>query len=754
MNTLKQNLYITYSNQKSRDIKQTITKPLDKVITLESLIIELFEKNNFEIQVDNILGASIIYKIIKDKNIKYFSYLNEDAISLNIIFDFIVKCRRNKVEYKKLLSGDKLDAIIKIEEAYRTYKQHNNLVDIADIEKKVLENWDSWFENKYDEIYVDDFCIGDISFIKSKLQDRILSKLLIYKKLPLQNQINNNTKIIKPKNEVFDNIDEVKTAIKISRKLLEDDDSLSVNDILIVASDIQEYASLYKLFLDEYEMKGYSSIGTPLTLLTNSNDTKVIIAKQQYDLKIKSLKNLYQKLGLTLSKTTKESIKSNIKILDEKIGIELTEPNQIIGLSKRYKNIIFIGTDINHFPPKISDNFLYSYEDDMKYFYLNDYFKSSQMQLKELKRLSDNLYIITASYNGKRELSPSILINKEFDEFIDISDIKSKNDLALDNQAIKEDMSYLDDVKVNGIKATHLSASQINKYLSCPLAYLYSNKIRIQAPKQNEEGFDVMEQGSLMHLCYELFGKFIKEKNITSIDKDELNSIMYDISIQAYQEFIKEIETTNIHHKIFLSSLQAGLKDDRPKGLLAKFVEYYIQNAEEFEYFKNTEFEKEFALDSELKPYKIKDKDDKNYFIKGFIDRFDNLENHINIVDYKSKKAERIDKKKQEEVDTQKDIQLALYILYTKQQYPDKTYDAHLLSFKGNEKGVKFASLSNEDVYDKQYEESLKKLIFDTKTSIEDGEFGYDNSDEKMCEWCDIKYICHESVLSEKIKIT
>jgi len=245
MNTLKQNLYITYSNQKSRDIKQTITKPLDKVITLESLIIELFEKNNFEIQVDNILGASIIYKIIKDKNIKYFSYLNEDAISLNIIFDFIVKCRRNKVEYKKLLSGDKLDAIIKIEEAYRTYKQHNNLVDIADIEKKVLDNWDSWFENKYDKIYVDNFCIGDISFIKSKLQDKILSKLLIYKKLPLQNQINNNTKIIKPKNEVFDNIDEVKTAIRISRKLLEDDESLSANDILIVASDIQEYASLY-----------------------------------------------------------------------------------------------------------------------------------------------------------------------------------------------------------------------------------------------------------------------------------------------------------------------------------------------------------------------------------------------------------------------------------------------------------------------------------------------------------------------------
>ena len=38
------------------------------------------------------------------------------------------------------------------------------------------------------------------------------------------------------------------------------------------------------------------------------------------------------------------------------------------------------------------------------------------------------------------------------------------------------------------------------------------------------------------------------------------------------------------------------------------------------------EFEKEFALDSELKPYEPKNKEDKNYFIRGFIDRFDNLE--------------------------------------------------------------------------------------------------------------------------------
>jgi ATP-dependent exoDNAse (exonuclease V) beta subunit len=285
------------------------------------------------------------------------------------------------------------------------------------------------------------------------------------------------------------------------------------------------------------------------------------------------------------------------------------------------------------------------------------------------------------------------------------------------------------------------------------LAYLYSNKVKLKAPKQNEEGFDVMEQGSLMHLCYELFGRYIKENSITTTDKDELYELMYQVSIEAYnhkdtrEPKYSEPMKENIHHKIFLSTLQAGLKDDRKAGLLAKFVDYYIQNADEFKYFKNTQFEKEFALDNELKPYELKDKDDKNYFIKGFIDRFDNLKTKIDIVDYKSKKVDRVDKAKQEEVDTQKDIQLALYILYAKQQYPNKIYNSYLLSFKGNDKGIKFATLSSENVYDDQYEEDLKKLIFNTKESIENGEFSFDNSNEKACGWCDIKHICHQEIL-------
>ncbi len=770
MKQLEQNLYITYSNQRARDLKSTgLLSPLDKVITLDAFIQEIFEKDHFQYIVDDTLGSSILYTLIQQNSIEYFSYLHSDADTLKTIFDFIVKCHRNDIAFDVLIEGDKLEAIEAIDEVYQVYKKTYNLVDMADIENIVCTNWNAKLFSKYANVYVDDFTVGEIDFSKSKKQDVILKKLSHYKKIPASDAEARHTKIIKPSNEVFDSIDEVKTSLKIARKLLEE--GANADDILIVASDIAEYAPLYKLFLDEYGLKGYSSIGTPLSSFHNTSKPKVQNALQGYRSQIKSLESLYKKLGLTLSSEIKEKIKASLTIGDEKIGIELTEPNQLVGLNKQYEHIIFMGTDINHFPPSAKDNFLYSYEDDMQYFKANNYFTSSQTQLEELKRLTENLYIITASYSGKRELVRSVLIGNHFDDTIDVLDIKSVSELALHNQTVvldggmeeyfesikSKEFSKYDGLGVENTEAKHLSASQINKYLSCPLAYLYSNKIRLEAPNQTDEGFDVMEQGSLMHLCYELFGRKTKETQSRSRDQKELYDLMYDISVEAYNHKDtveprgKEKLVENIHHQIFLSTLQAGLKDEREVGLLAKFVDYYIERAAEFEYFQNTEFEKEFALDADLKPYEIKDKYDKNYFIKGFIDRFDNLKSQINVIDYKSKKIGSKSgkhKETQEKIDELKDVQLALYILYAKQQYPNKEYYSSMLSFKGDSKAAHFGELEHEN-FDEVYEKKLKGIIFDTKEGIEQGIFAFDNSDEQACGWCDFKFICHEGVLEK-----
>jgi hypothetical protein len=779
---LNQNIYITYSNQKARELNlDDNIDVFSKITTLDSLIFDLFEANNLQTIIDESIGGAIVYKIISEHNIQYFSYLDSDAISLKTIWSFIVKCNRNNVEYNQIVDGKKLTAIITINKYYQEYKKQFNLVDIADVEKIVYESFDLKYFDSYITIFIDDFQVGNINYLKSNYQEKIYQQLLdinISKKFNNITVSNRNTKIMTISNEVFDSIDEVKNAIKLIRFLLKDE-SNKPDDILMVASDINEYAPLYKLFLDEYKLKGYSSTGTPLSSFYNDSDPRIKSALNSYKSQLNTTEKLYTKLGLTFTDKVKENLKSNIKISDERIGIEITEPNQISGLNKTYKHIIFIGTDINHFPLKSSDNFLYSYEDEIRYFYMNNYFTDAQTQYSELKRLSENLYVITASHSGKREISRSILIENSFAEKIDLSDIRSSNDITLDEQAVidsvntkiyfnsitKSEFTQFDGANVEDIHATYLSASQINSYNSCPLSYLYKNKVKIKAPRQNEEGFDAMEQGSLMHLCFELFGKSIKNHHIMTTDLIELSNLMYEKSIEAYnhkdtrEPMGKDIMVENIHHQIFLSNLQAGLKDTRSKGLLAKFVDYYIKHAEQLKYFKNTEFEKEFILDNDLKPYELKSNDDKNYFIKGFIDRFDNLDDHINVIDYKSKKmSSNIDKDKQEEITTLKDVQLALYILYSSQAYPDKDYKAHLLTFKGDNLYYNFANLSTIDekdtvLYNEEYANKLREVIYGTKAKIEAGNFTFDSSDEKYCGYCDFKHMCHSIILNKIKKI-
>ena len=515
---LNQKLIITYSNQRLRELKSNYKSinPIDKIITLEDLIIEYFEKNNFKIIIDEIIASSIIYKLIQENSVEYFDYLKADSDSLNTIYDFIVKSNRNEITFDKLLEGEKLKSVEKINTKYQKFKKDNSLVDISDIESYFLDNIGTIKFDEYDEVYIDDFFIEDLNFIRSKKQKKILEKYSSFKKLDTDDTLVNNPILIKPKNKIFDNIDEVKTAIKIARKLMEK--GTSDNDILIVTTDIDEYAPLYKLFSDEYDMKGFSSLGTRLNSYYSSNNIEVKNTILKYETKIKTLKTFYKRIGLEFIDSLKEKIKYQMTIKDQRIGIEITEANQLIGTTKRYKHIILIGTDINHFPPKAKDSFLCSYENEIKYFYKDDFFLSSQMQYEKIKNLCDNLYILTASYSGKRELSSSIIIDKKIEKTIDVSNIKSISELAYENITqkanSKDNEDYYNSIKSNqftkfdgldveGLNASHLSASQINRYNSCPLLYLYTNKLRLQAPGQEEEGFDAAEQGSLMHLCFE-----------------------------------------------------------------------------------------------------------------------------------------------------------------------------------------------------------------------------------------------------------
>lgn len=771
MKKLEQKLFITFSNQRKRElINSELTQTFDKVITLENFISEVFLRENIKTEIDSTIGSGIVHKIIKDNSLEYFDYLDSGSNSLGLIWDFIIKCSRNRVPINKLLSGEKLSCIEKIVFEYSKFKLENNLFDIADMEEFFLENYSNDWLSNYSSVSIDCFSIDEIKLTKSLKQMEIVD-LLSKKYTILADDHSNKTyaKIFYPKSSVFDSYDEVKTALKIGRKLMES--GVADNDILFVVTDIKKYNPIFKLYLEEYGMKAYSSLGTPVSsYLYNSNDT-VRSTRAIANRKIEELKALYSRLEIAFNQNIEKSVLDSTYIPDDKIGIEITEANQFIGINKNYKHIIFIGADINSFPPIPTDNFLFSYKNEVEYFYHNDYYLSSKVQYEILKSISDNIYLVIASHDGKKELTPSILVDKRADALtIDVSSIKSKSDLVMEGKVVLNEnekgfiesitsnhFTSFDGVGVKGFNADRLSASQINSYTGCPLKYLYSYKMRVEAPKTTEDGFDVMEKGSLMHLCFELFGKAVKSMERDTVDKEILTKLMYEKSNEAFITGDFQKVEKNICHYNYLFEIQAGLVDDRGPGVLLKFVNHYIEKAVELNYFKNSEFEKKFYFDKDLKPYSPKDRDDERIFISGIIDRYDVLNDRVSIIDYKSKKVtSKYDTKKIEEIKELKDIQLALYLLFSEQDQNELTnQDSSLLTFNGKNDPTYFANMStyrgadDSVIFNGEYRDRLRNHIYSVKESIENGYFPFDNSDEKSCGWCDYKNICHQSLLNK-----
>ena len=772
---LKQNLIITYSNQKARELKKSLKNPLDKVVTLSSFADEFFEKNSFKTLIKPFIATAFLYKTIKDENIEYLDFISLNSNTLDLIYDFILKINASKVDLSKILKDEKLKAIEILNSKYQEFKNKNNLVDNNDVFQLAIDDFDKNDFSKYEKIYLDNFEIRNIKFYKSNLELELL-KLFSKISIPLEQTINKDTnaKLHKLSKQPFDINDEVESALKLSRKLLEDDENLKSSDICIVTTDINEYAPIFRLYLSKYELKGFDSKGISLKLFVNKISSNLQIKNAFMDIEkaLKFYSEYTKKFNLTIDlQKLKEKLIQDTYILEDKVGIELTEANQLIGLNKQFEHIIFIGTDINHFPPKRSDNFLFTSQDAQDYFCENSYYESSLFQYNELKKIAKNLYILHSEYKGKKQLSASIIIDKKIDNFVDISNIQAKKEKILKEDFLSsitsDEFTKYDGLDVDSISATHLSASQLGSYAKCPLKYLYNYKLGIKKPKEDEEGFDVMQQGSLMHSCFEVFAKRVQGNKILVIET--FKSIMFEVLEEEYNKFLNdpknEIKEENIYHKIYKYTLAKGLQDDKTDGLLIKFINYYDENKEELNYFINSEFEKEFSLDSELKPYKLADEKDRNYFIKGYIDRFDNLENQVNIIDYKSKKANGVLQKKLIEIKEFKDFQLGLYTLYST-QIEKKVVDSYLLTFNSdNTLFTKFARVSTQEelipkyrvkdtgvFYDENYVNNLKANIFSIKEKIEQGNFKFDSNNEEYCGYCEISFICNKSLLKKGIK--
>ncbi len=765
---------------RARQLERLFDNPLASSLTISRFIKAFYERHGTRRPIDQHEAKHILAAQLADVEREYFDYLSAQGEALDDICDLFIAMKRNRVMLSDLsYVKAKEEELQRLFESYEAFLAQHQLADLGDVEVEMLEvlKRDAKATKTFGEIYVDDFDSNGIHFESSKLEKEILELLLENGALPcpVRESGQQSPHFYQPLPVPFDQVDEVASALKIARRLL--DEGSAAEDIIIVASSIDEYAPIFESRLELYGLKGYSSKGTPLKhylpqiKVKVSQDESLIQARKRYQ-QIKATaaqtQSRFKRMGLdvALDALLEASIEQTYIKSKSFEGILLTEPNQLLSLHA-VKHLIFMGTDMSHLPPQARASFLVSQKQRQALFHGNSLYLSSQNHYLHMKDIAENIYIVTASYKGKTKLARSLLITEACEDF-DISKYEVQHELLrshrrvadntiepyLDALLSKESTAY-DGLDVGSVDVKALSASQLNSYATCPRRYFMERILGLKAPQESEEGFDVMQKGTILHRCFELFAIKVKEgelalgASVTTL----LQEAMSRIAITAYEEFLAGDETNgpieaNINHRLFLQELQKGLDNSSElQGPLQNFLDYVIVNRDELDHFRSSEFEMEFRLDEALEPIE----DESRYFIKGYIDRIDILDEEIRIVDYKSKKMDtKIDKKKIAQMEVLKDMQLALYILFARRKYGDKRVESYLQTFKSKYGHAEFAKAATFEVakegeyiyYDDDFEKSLIDKIAEIRSAIESGDFHYDDSDEDQCKWCEFALMC------------
>ena len=767
---------IAPSIHRAKQIERLSGNPLARSLTLDNFIQAYYDRYGVMRIISTDEALSIMASFFMAQNREHFDYITADGEAMEQIATFIIDLKRNNATPASFgFAPVKQSELSELYTAYNVFLKKHGIGDRADIERFVLDTVteDTLSLKVFGEIIVDDFTQNNVHFESSKTQYELL-ELLRSCGTSMSKDIeeNNQPNFYEPTPAPFGLFDEVASALKIARSLL--DSGECSDDILIVSPNVDEYAPVFESLYEAYGLQGYTSIGTPLSSLLpqlkksdfhNESELFILARNRQSQIKIdvEKTSDRLKSMGITYNTTAayeKAVEQSRIKSRT-KLGLLLTEPNQLLSIDK-IKHLIFLGTDMGHFPPVGKEGFLASTQQRESLLHANSLYLSSLNHYVQMKSVSENIYIVTATYKGKTKLARSHLITEECMPF-DISSVlapfelprvgKRLDDPQLDSYLLTRALSKspYDGYDAGGYEVKTLSASQLGSYAMCPRRYFFEKVLKISAPGKPEEGLDVMEQGTIMHKCFELFGIDAKAGKITiGAEVDSvLKSHMIEKAKIAYETFLADKKVTEtINHRLYFQELTRGLEEDSDVGgVLINFLKYVTSTHRSINNFKTSEFEKEFRLNHDFNPVG----EEKPYFIKGVIDRFDIIGSEIRIIDYKSKKMKtKIDKTKLTQMEELKDMQLALYILYAKRLHSESKIESYMQTFKTDTVHAEFAKAATFSVgkegeylhYDEAYEQSLIQRIIEIKASMSGGDFHYDDSDKKHCEYCDFAVMC------------
>ncbi|NLA24669.1 MAG: hypothetical protein GX879_06850 [Bacteroidales bacterium] len=194
-------------------------------------------------------------------------------------------------------------------------------------------------------------------------------------------------------------------------------------------------------------------------------------------------------------------------------------------------------------------------------------------------------------------------------------------------------LNFLSDFIAGKVKR-NLSASSLNKYIKCPLSFYFDVVAGIKESASIDDDADAQRIGDVFHkVIQELYQEFsLKKQEITKEDiikiinnDKKISDVLIKKSNDIFSTKFTKIEEFSGKHRVYFEVIKAYLIEllKKDEELLAPF---YIYGLEE-------EIRHEKTLNINNSSIKL--------FIKGYIDRLDEKDGLIRILDYKTGKVNR-----------------------------------------------------------------------------------------------------------------
>ena len=286
----------------------------------------------------------------------------------------------------------------------------------------------------------------------------------------------------------------------------------------------------------------------------------------------------------------------------------------------------------------------------------------------------------------------------------------------------------------------YVSPSSLNKYINCSLSFYYHYLAKIRKEDEVSEFAEANNIGTAIH---EALNKIYPKGVITS---QSVNQIKEDLLRKVEEEFVEEMKGEDVSKGKNYLSLQIS------KKLAQNFVEF----EERFLKKLNSRGETLNILESEGEFEHQLQVNQKLFTIKGKVDRVDEMNNQIRIIDYKTGKVSKSDvsisdfNELLENPNKAKAFQLLVYAyiyLKNKPQYSDREVIAGNFSFKNLKEGLltvaDYVNNKKETIYiDHHVMDNIELLIQNIVERIMKEDF-VQTEDKKRCEYCDYRFICN-----------